>query len=122
MHRGHVRLEIPLVIRGWLPDRNRCWFAARVVEVRRAYDLTIDRREAEVLEQILSQCTSTAMEPLVCTTQPAAGRAKRSTNGDDVLARYDDNGDGRITCKEARRHGIAPGEQGPSGLPVHAGC
>ena len=23
----------------WLPDRNRCWFAARVVEVRRAYDL-----------------------------------------------------------------------------------
>lgn len=27
----------------WLPDRNRCWFAARVVEVRLEYDLTIDR-------------------------------------------------------------------------------
>ena len=26
----------------------------------------------------------------------------------DVLSRYDDNGNGRITCKEARRHGIAP--------------
>ena len=26
----------------------------------------------------------------------------------DALARYDDNGNGRITCKEARRHGIAP--------------
>ena len=33
----------------WLPARNRCWFAARVVEVRRAYDLTIDRREAAAL-------------------------------------------------------------------------
>ncbi len=26
----------------------------------------------------------------------------------DVLAHYDDNRDGRITCKEARRHEIAP--------------
>ena len=26
----------------------------------------------------------------------------------DVLAMYDDNGNGRITCREARRHGIAP--------------
>ena len=28
--------------------------------------------------------------------------------GDDALARYDDDRNGRITCKEARRHGIAP--------------
>ena len=28
--------------------------------------------------------------------------------GDDVLSRYDDNRNGRITCKEARRHGLAP--------------
>ena len=26
----------------------------------------------------------------------------------DALVMYDDNGNGRITCKEARRHGIAP--------------
>ncbi len=26
----------------------------------------------------------------------------------NALAMYDDNGNGRITCKEARRHGIAP--------------
>ena len=26
----------------------------------------------------------------------------------DALALYDDNGNGRITCKEARAHGIAP--------------
>ena len=26
----------------------------------------------------------------------------------DALGLYDDNGNGRITCAEARRHGIAP--------------
>ena len=33
-----------------------------------------------------------------------------STEGEavDALALWDDNGNGRITCKEARRHGIAP--------------
>ena len=36
---------------GWLPPMNRCWFANRVVEVRRKYDLTIDRHEADVLER-----------------------------------------------------------------------
>ena len=93
----------------WLPDRNRCWFAARVVDVRRAYQLTIDRREADVLERILSRCESVEMEPLVCASEPASGRAGNSgTNGDDALARYDDNGNGRITCREAIRHGIAP--------------
>ena len=29
-----------------------------------------------------------------------------------VLGRYDDNGNGRITCAEARRHGIAPVRRG----------
>ena len=82
----------------WLPDRNRCWFAARVVEVRRAYGLTIDR------------CASTEMEPVVCRA-PTAGSREQGTGpvpdgAGGVLARYDDNG--RITCKEARRHGIAP--------------
>ena len=58
----------------WMPDRNRCWFAARIVDVRRAYDLTIDRREAAALERVLSQCTSVDMEPLVCHAQQGAGR------------------------------------------------
>ena len=40
----------------WTPDENRCWFAWRVIEVRRAYNLTIDRREADALEAILTTC------------------------------------------------------------------
>ena len=91
----------------WLPERNRCWFAGRILEVRRAYDLTIDRREAEALERVLSQCAGTAIEPLVCQAQEGAG-PNREDPDRDTLARYDDNGNGRITCKEARRHGIAP--------------
>ena len=93
----------------WIPDRNRCWFAGRVLEVKMAYGLTVDRREAAVLERVLAGCASTAMEPMVCQTAPApAGDTGQGAGGDDVLARYDDNGNGRITCKEARRHGIAP--------------
>ena len=94
----------------WVPARNRCWFAGRVVEVRRAYGLTIDRGEAAALERILSGCESTALEPVVCSvpSSSGAGVASAPASGDGALALYDDNGNGRITCAEARRHGIAP--------------
>ena len=94
----------------WMPRRNRCWFAARVVEVRLAYGLTIDRREAQALERILSGCERTSLEPIVCSVPSSSGAGATSApvDRDDVLARYDDNGNGRITCAEARRHGIAP--------------
>ena len=94
----------------WVPARNRCWFAARVVEVRQAYGLTIDRREAAALDRILTACESTALEPVVCTAPSASSSTSGSASavGDDALARYDDNRNGRITCKESRRHGIAP--------------
>ena len=94
----------------WVPDRNRCWFAARVLEVRRAYGLTIDRREAAALDRILAACESTAIEPVVCAVPSASpsAPARAPAAGDDALARYDDNRNGKITCKEARRHGIAP--------------
>ena len=45
----------------WMPARNKCWFAARVVAVRQKYGLSVDRREAEALEAVLSTCASTAM-------------------------------------------------------------
>ena len=94
----------------WVPDRNRCWFAGRVVEVRQAYGLTVDRREAQALERILAGCESTALEPIVCTVPTSSGASAASSpeSGADALALYDDNRNGRITCKEARRHGIAP--------------
>ena len=106
----------------WVPVRNRCWFAARVVDVRLVYGLTIDRREAAALERILARCESTALEPVVCAVPSASSNAPgpASAAGDDALARYDDNRNGAITCAEARRHGIAPVPAVSSGVPVHA--
>ena len=40
----------------WLPAQNRCWFARQIITVRRAYSLTIDRREADALERVLASC------------------------------------------------------------------
>ena len=95
---------------GWVPERNECWFAGRVLEIKRAYRLTVDRREAAALERIFSRCYGTEMELIACTA-PSNGAREAGASapaGDDALARYDDNRNGRITCKEARRHGIAP--------------
>ena len=91
----------------WLPPLNRCWYAARIVAVKRAYALTVDRREAAALERVLSSCDSTEM----IVTAAIAGSTNaqpRTVSASDVLALYDDNRNGRITCAEARRHGIAP--------------
>ncbi len=82
----------------WLPDRNRCWFAARVIAVRQKYRLTIDRAEAEALDQVLAGCTSTAMVVLPRGGAPAG----------PVVAEWDDNRNGFVSCAEARAHGIAP--------------
>ena len=97
----------------WLPPMNRCWFAARVVDVKRKYRLTVDRPEAAALHRVLSACASTAL--VVTRTQGDSNLAasqRNATASSDALALYDDNGNGRITCKEARRHGIAPVPRG----------
>ena len=98
----------------WVPDLNQCWFADRVVEVRKRYGLTIDERERDALENILSDCTSTEMivreAPLAPT--PTATVAQGNGAANNALEMYDDNGNGRITCAEARNHGIAPVRRG----------
>ena len=50
----------------WLPEMNRCWFAGRVVEVRRAYGLTIDQPEADALEAVLSRCSEGDVKTPFC--------------------------------------------------------
>ena len=110
----------------WLPDLNRCWFASRVVEVRLKYALTVDERERDAIEGILSGCSSTAMivdtsgQAATATPVPAAVTATpvpaAGVEG-GALELYDDNGNGRITCAEARRHGIAPVSRGHPAYP-----
>ena len=96
----------------WLPQRNSCWYVNRVVEVKRSYGLTMDPREAEAVRSVLAACSSTEMvfysspQPAPPTATPVPAQAPPSQQ--DALSLYDDNGNGRITCAEARRHGIAP--------------
>ena len=45
----------------WLPQKNVCWFAHRVLSVRTKYDLTIDQKESEALEDLLINCQSSEM-------------------------------------------------------------
>ena len=93
----------------WMPQTNRCWFAGRVVAVKRKYGLSVDAREARGLEGILSGCASTEM--VMAEGQAQVGEPTPSApapNTGDALIRWDTNGNGRIMCKEAREHGIAP--------------
>ena len=94
----------------WLPDLNHCWFAGRVVEARQRYSLTIDPRERDVLEGILTGCASTSLDVYDFRAAPVAPPAPipSGDGGASALQRYDHNGNGRITCAEARGHGIAP--------------
>ena len=84
----------------WMPERNRCWYAARVVEVKRKYGLTMDLREATAARLALASCTAFDMV--------FHDEATPAPEADDALVLYDDNGNGRISCAEARAHGIAP--------------
>ena len=98
---------------GWLPPMNRCWFAARVINVKRAYGLTVNRRERDALAGALAACEDTDIDmtqrgTVAAATPPASRGTAGASGGTDALALYDDNGNGRITCAEARRHGIAP--------------
>ena len=77
----------------WLPDLNRCWFADRVVRASQKYSLAIDRREADALDSVL----------------PAP---KVVSSPGNALELWEDNGNGRITCADARKHGIATVRKG----------
>ena len=98
----------------WTPAVNACWFAERTLEVRRKYELTIDRAEAAAVEEILAGCPSTDMvqHPLRIQSVPPVSPSLSQPVGVDALAQWDDNGNGRITCAEARRHGIVPVPRG----------
>ena len=96
----------------WLPDMNTCWFADRVIKVRLKYELTVDQAEADALGLVLTGCSS--VEMVVVSATESVTPTPTPTPGADVdaLALWDDNGNGRITCAEAERHGIAPVRRG----------
>ena len=53
----------------------------------------------------------------VASTQNPPPTPEPPLSASDALARWDDNGNGRITCAEARRYGIAPVRRDHSAYP-----
>ena len=96
----------------WLPDLNKCWFADRIVQVRLKYELTVDQAEADALGLVLTGCASVEMVVVSATESVTPTPIPPPGPDVDALALWDDNGNGRITCDEARNHGIAPVRRG----------
>ena len=46
----------------WMPEKNRCWFSQRVVDVKSKYGLTIDHAEKNALQKVLSGCATTDLK------------------------------------------------------------
>ncbi|WP_255375886.1 hypothetical protein [Saccharomonospora sp. CUA-673] len=40
----------------WLPEQDRCGYAARWVQIKQRYDLTVDRDEHDALAAVLKRC------------------------------------------------------------------
>lgn len=65
----------------WMPGRNGCWFAHRVIDVRKAYRLTVDRREARALDAVLASCESPEMVVYERGSMAAGSALKREEEG-----------------------------------------
>ncbi|NVJ63034.1 MAG: excalibur calcium-binding domain-containing protein [Flavobacteriaceae bacterium] len=89
----------------WMPQKNKCWFANRVLLIKTKYDLSVDQAEASALETVLSSCESVE---LIFYPAISFSSDEEAPPNLDALELYDSNRNGRITCSEARAHGIAP--------------
>ena len=99
----------------WLPTANKCWYAYAVVKVRLEYGLTIDEQEARALDKVLRSCNSYQMLfPFDGEERPEVKEVVAEPVTNSALSKWDDNNNGRITCKEARSHGIDPVRRGHS--------
>ena len=111
---------------GWLPPMNRCWFAARVINVKRAYGLTVDRRERDALARTLSGCADTEIDVTLRGTVCDRGGTADTHDGDH---RHRKRRARPVRRQRQRpdhvRRGAAPRDCArpaePPGVPVHAG-
>ncbi len=79
----------------WLPQYNRCWYVNRSLEVRRKYRLTIDELELAAAQDVLAGCRSFDLS-----LPPPPDVAPFD------LEVWDSNGNGQITCEEAKEQGV----------------
>ncbi len=110
----------------WTPALNKCWYASTIIQVKLMYSLSVDSREKAALEQTLRGCPSVGMVFADAPAQPAAQPARVSQPtaprqnaqpATENWRQWDTNGNGRITCAEARAAGIAPVHRGHPAYP-----
>ncbi len=115
----------------WTPAWNKCWFADTIIKVKFKYRLTVDSRERAALERTLLGCTSVDMvfasavsqpaqpqaQPAQKQAQPPQQQAQPAQTANSNWRQWDTNGNGRITCAEARAAGIAPVHRGHPAYP-----
>ena len=80
------------------------------------YRLSVDSREKAALQQTLRGCSSLAMVFKAAPAQPAQPAANAQP-AQSNWRQWDSNGNGRITCAEARAAGIAPVRRGHPAYP-----
>lgn len=106
----------------WLPEHGVCEYVKSVVFVKRAYNLTVDKAEGERLDAVIASCMAGEVfspeeedtKPTSSTPEPEEEGASKPTPGqtveesgsrEEVLRKYDSNGNGRVTCAEVRAKG-----------------
>ena len=110
----------------WTPPLNICWYAAAIIKVKSKYRLTVDRRERSALENALRACSHVQMIFVANAVPVSSGQAARpapaqpaaqSPRADESWRQWDANGNGKISCSEARDAGIAPVRLGHAAYP-----
>ncbi len=73
----------------WLPDKNRCWFAGRVVKVKALYGLAVNRSEYKALRAALEVCQPAGMATRGSTSaSPVRKPVKRFGTCEDLYRYY----------------------------------
>ena len=81
----------------WTPAQNRGWFADRVVEVKREYDLAVNPAERDALAALLAADASRTVSCAAAEPEPEPEK--------DDFEYWDTSGNGDLTCAEAMRNG-----------------
>ena len=50
----------------WLPEKNRCWYVAKYIEIKKKYSLTMDSAEAAAILKVYESCGSFEMAKPNC--------------------------------------------------------
>ena len=51
-------LQDALALAAWLPEKNRCWYLAKPIDIKMKYGLTMDAAEAPAILKVYEACRS----------------------------------------------------------------